>query len=84
MDRSTRGFRNRHQHICESLELFSRDVLPAFKAEKAEREAAKAAELAPYIEAALARKQYMPDLADEDIPIIGAAVARPQVPGKLA
>src|SRR5262249_25502928 len=48
--------RNRHDHICESLELFASTVMPEFKAESEERERRKAAELAPYIEKALARK----------------------------
>ena len=41
--------RNKHQHICESLELFASDVMRDFKAEVAAREARKAAELAPFI-----------------------------------
>ncbi len=48
--------RNRHEHICESLELLAREVLPCF-AEKAEaREREKAARLAPAIERALGRR----------------------------
>ena len=66
------GGRNRHEHICESLELFAAEVMPHFKAKEAEREAAKAAELAPYIEAALARKQRMAPLADDQIPTVVA------------
>jgi alkanesulfonate monooxygenase SsuD/methylene tetrahydromethanopterin reductase-like flavin-dependent oxidoreductase (luciferase family) len=61
---------NKHEHICESLELFADTVMPEFKQGEAEREAKKAAELAPYIEAALARKDRMAPLADEDIPTI--------------
>lgn len=63
---------NKHEHICESLELFGKEVLPEFKAREAERQKAKQAELAPYIEAALARKQYMKPLADDEIPIFPA------------
>lgn len=59
---------NRHQHICEALELFAAKVMPEFKARAAEREARKTAELAPYIEAALARKEYLPMPADEALP----------------
>jgi len=70
---------NSHQHICESLELFASEVMPDFKADVAAREAAKAEELAPYIDAALARKQVMPPIADADIPVIPAAVSKPQV-----
>ena len=66
--------RNSHANICESLELFARTVMPAFSADVAEREAAKAAELAPFIEAALARKNYMQPLAEHEVPVVKAAV----------
>lgn len=63
---------NRHDHICESLELFAARVMPEFKARAAEREARKMAELAPYIEAALARKRHMPMPADDELPVFEA------------
>ncbi len=66
--------RNSNQNICESLELFADSVMPDFVAGREEREAAKAAELAPYIEAALARKQRMPALAEDEVPVVKAAV----------
>jgi alkanesulfonate monooxygenase SsuD/methylene tetrahydromethanopterin reductase-like flavin-dependent oxidoreductase (luciferase family) len=47
---------NRHEHICEALELFAAEVLPEFASAADEREAAKAQRLGPAIEAALARK----------------------------
>jgi alkanesulfonate monooxygenase SsuD/methylene tetrahydromethanopterin reductase-like flavin-dependent oxidoreductase (luciferase family) len=47
---------NRHEHICESLELFGREVIPHFVEGREEREAEKAERLAPAIEAALARR----------------------------
>ncbi len=71
--------RNLHEHICQSLELFAAEVMPEFKAEVAEREAKKAKELAPYIEAALARKNWMKPLADDEIPVVRASVAKAQV-----
>lgn len=71
--------RNRHDHICESLELLARAVLPEFSAKAAERERRKAEALAPFIEKALARKTRMTPLADADIPIVRAAVAKPLV-----
>ena len=71
--------RNRHEHICQSLELFAAEVMPQFKAEVAEREARKAAELAPYIEAAMARKRWMKPLADDEIPVVPASRARTQI-----
>ncbi|MFL5819146.1 MAG: LLM class flavin-dependent oxidoreductase [Solirubrobacteraceae bacterium] len=48
--------RNRHEHICESLQLFAAQVLPEFaeRAEQAERE--KTERLAVAVEAALARR----------------------------
>jgi alkanesulfonate monooxygenase SsuD/methylene tetrahydromethanopterin reductase-like flavin-dependent oxidoreductase (luciferase family) len=66
--------RAQHEHICESLELFAGEVLDEFKSKVAEREARKAEELAPYIEAALKRKQYMRPLADDEIPVVYASV----------
>lgn len=71
--------RNRHDHICESLELFAAEVMPGFKREAADREAAKAMRLAPHIEAALARKPRMKPLADDEIPVVRASVAQAQV-----
>ena len=68
--------RNKHEHICEALELFAAEVMPEFKAEAAEREARKARDLAPYLEAAMARKKWMPALAPEDVPIVRASAAK--------
>ncbi len=61
--------RNKHEHICESLEVFAAEVMPEFKEREAQREREKAEELAPYIEAALARKVPMRELRDDEIPI---------------
>lgn len=71
--------RNKHEHICESLELFAKEVMPEFKAEVAAREARKQAELAPWIEAALKRKNWMKPLADHEIPVVQASVKKAQV-----
>jgi alkanesulfonate monooxygenase SsuD/methylene tetrahydromethanopterin reductase-like flavin-dependent oxidoreductase (luciferase family) len=71
--------RNRHEHICHSLELMAAEVLPEFSAKAVEREQRKAEELAPYIEKALARKKRMPPIADADIPVVYASVAAPAV-----
>ncbi|MDH3641486.1 MAG: LLM class flavin-dependent oxidoreductase [Gammaproteobacteria bacterium] len=70
------GGKNRHEHICESLELFAREVMPQFLAGREQRDAAKAAELAPYIEAAMARKTLMPALSDDEIPVVRASRER--------
>lgn len=71
--------RNKHEHICESLELFAKEVMPEFKAEVAAREARKREELAPYIEAALKRKNWMKPLEDHEIPVVQASVKKAQV-----
>jgi hypothetical protein len=71
--------RNRHEDICSSLELFAREVMPDFKADVEAREAKKAAELTPYVEAALKRKKWMRPLADHEIPVIRASVERAKV-----
>jgi hypothetical protein len=63
------GGRNRHKDICEALELFAKDVMPEFKAREIEREKHKQEELAPYIEKAMARKQAMKPMRDEEIPV---------------
>ena len=57
--------RNTHSNICESLELFARTVMPKFRKDVAEREARKAEALGPYIEAALARKEFMAPIPRE-------------------
>lgn len=56
-----------HEHICESLELFATTAMPRLKEGEEERLAKKQAELAPYIEQALARKPRMADLTVEQI-----------------
>ena len=68
--------KNRHEDICESLDLFGKEVLPEFLERREEREACKAEELAPYIEKALGRKRLMPALSDDEIPIVKASRER--------
>jgi len=68
------GGLNRHEDICNSLELFGSEVLPHFEPAREAHEARKAAELAPYLEAALARKNWMRPLEDDEIPVVGASV----------
>ena len=70
------GGKNRHEHICAGLELFADQVLPQFVDGRERREAEKAEELAPYLRAALERKEWMPDLPDEDIPVVYASRER--------
>jgi alkanesulfonate monooxygenase SsuD/methylene tetrahydromethanopterin reductase-like flavin-dependent oxidoreductase (luciferase family) len=66
------GGKNRHEDICEDLDLFAREVMPEFKEQEAERLRRKDEELAPYIEAAMGRKQYMKSPADDEIPVFEA------------
>ncbi len=61
------GGNNKHADICDSLRLFASDVMPEFHAEEEERQRKKMEELAPYIEEAFKRKQYMQPLADDEI-----------------
>jgi alkanesulfonate monooxygenase SsuD/methylene tetrahydromethanopterin reductase-like flavin-dependent oxidoreductase (luciferase family) len=51
---------NRHEHICESLELFGREILPAFRERDEAQVKAKASRLSRAIEAAMARKAEEP------------------------
>jgi alkanesulfonate monooxygenase SsuD/methylene tetrahydromethanopterin reductase-like flavin-dependent oxidoreductase (luciferase family) len=48
---------NKHEDICESLELFGKKVLPEFAKDVEARDRAKEEALAPAIEAALARRE---------------------------
>jgi alkanesulfonate monooxygenase SsuD/methylene tetrahydromethanopterin reductase-like flavin-dependent oxidoreductase (luciferase family) len=66
------GGRNQHEHICEALELFAREVMPEFKERERDRQRHKAAALAPYIEQAMARKRRVKELADDEIPTFQA------------
>jgi hypothetical protein len=82
------GGKNRHEHICDSLELFAAAVMPSFEARHDAREARKQAELAPFVAAALARKQRRAPLRDDEIPKIvalGRQIAQQESPdGKTA
>lgn len=61
-----------HEHICEGLQLFADEVMSEFKAEEPARQARKAEELAPFIEAAMKRKVFMAAPGDDAIPRIRA------------
>lgn len=60
----------RHEHICESMELFAAEVLPQFKDREAQREKKKQAELEPYMEQAL--RNVAPLEPMEDVPPVEA------------
>lgn len=66
------GGRNRHEHICEALDLFAREVMPEFHDGEEQRHAKKLKALEPFIEKAFARKERMKALADDEIPVVTA------------
>ncbi len=76
--------KNKHEHICESLELFGKAVMPEFASRRDEQERIKAERLAPVIERALARRsparQAPPAyLIDEDAEVERARRSRRSV-----
>ncbi len=80
---------NKHEHICESLELIGTKVIPEFADGRAEREQAKSARLAPAIEAALARREPPRELPagyriDEDAELLRARRGRRAPSGPLS
>ena len=60
--------KNRHEHICESLELFGRDVLPEFKDRDEKAAQDKQRRLQPVIDKVMARQpaEAHPPLPDPD------------------
>jgi alkanesulfonate monooxygenase SsuD/methylene tetrahydromethanopterin reductase-like flavin-dependent oxidoreductase (luciferase family) len=70
--------KNRHEHIMESLELFGREVLPEFMEREARDRPAKDKELAPVIEAAMARK------VDDTPPLPSPDYSFPAIPKRMA
>jgi len=62
------GGKNRHDHICQSLELFAREVLPEFDEREEARARRKQQELTPFLEQAMMRKEKMAPLAEDRIP----------------
>jgi len=61
------GGNNRHEDICSSLELFATRVMPDFQTRQAEHDARKAAELAPYVERAMAKIPPLEDVRPDPI-----------------
>ncbi|HEY2774732.1 MAG TPA: LLM class flavin-dependent oxidoreductase [Candidatus Binatia bacterium] len=70
---------NRHDDICESLELFAGEVLEEFRAKAAGREQRKAEDLAPWIEKAMARRTMRAPLPECEVPVVKASRARAEV-----
>ena len=57
-----------HEAICDSLRMFAEEVMPEFHAQEPEVQVRKRERLAPAVEAALGRKQWMQPLAEDQIP----------------
>src|SRR3954466_5668224 len=72
--------RNRHEHICESLETFGAEVLPEFAGEADAVDRARDAELADTIDAALRRREP-PRTAAAGYTIGPVASGPPAAPG---
>ena len=68
--------KNRHEDICDSIELFGKEVLPAFKERDEAIVAAKQKRMAPIIEAAMARKVI-------DAPPLPDGYSFPAMPRKM-
>src|SRR5262249_19640850 len=76
---------NRHEHICESLELFAKEVMPEFKQRHERQERQKMERLAPAIEAALARRPPARNASEEYV-VVAAAAPQPPIsrgPGEV-
>jgi hypothetical protein len=71
--------KNHHDHICESLELFGREVLPAFKDRDDAQVAAKQRRLEPAIDAAMQRRSSQPPP-----PALPAGYSFPAIPRRWA
>ena len=67
---------NRHEDICESLEMFGREILPEFKERDAQAAADKARRLEPVIEQAMARKA-------DDVPALPEGYSFPAIPKRM-
>jgi alkanesulfonate monooxygenase SsuD/methylene tetrahydromethanopterin reductase-like flavin-dependent oxidoreductase (luciferase family) len=65
--------RNRHEHICESLELFAREVMPDLREGEDAREKAKTERLAPAVEAAMSRREPPRTAIDYSFPAAAQA-----------
>lgn len=60
--------KNKHEHICESLDLFAKEIMPEFREGEEARQARKMEMLAPYIAKAFERKNDRRPLWMENVP----------------
>ena len=63
------GGKNRHEHICESLELFAADVMPEFHEREAERAAPQGGGAGAVHRGGHGAQAAMRPLADDEIPV---------------
>jgi alkanesulfonate monooxygenase SsuD/methylene tetrahydromethanopterin reductase-like flavin-dependent oxidoreductase (luciferase family) len=68
--------RNRHDHICESIELFASEVMPEFAERADAADAARDERFAPAIEAALGRRAE-PAVGDPEYTVVPIASGPP-------
>jgi alkanesulfonate monooxygenase SsuD/methylene tetrahydromethanopterin reductase-like flavin-dependent oxidoreductase (luciferase family) len=68
--------KNQHEHICESLELFGKEVLPEFKDRDEAKVKAKTKRLEPLVEAAMARRV-------DDAPALSDGYSFPAIPKQM-
>jgi alkanesulfonate monooxygenase SsuD/methylene tetrahydromethanopterin reductase-like flavin-dependent oxidoreductase (luciferase family)/putative sterol carrier protein len=73
--------RNRHEHICESIELFAAEVMPEFAQRADAADAQRAERFGAAIDAALARREP-PRVADPDYAIVPVASGPPAQAGR--
>lgn len=75
---------NRHEHICESLELFSEQVMPAFKDRHEGSQKRKLARLEPAVARAMQRVPPLPPAADlpplDAYPVLAAKAGQAEQP----
>jgi len=62
----------KHEHICDAIRLFAAEIIPALKDGADERKRRKDEELAPYIEAAMKRKQPVRSMTPDEVPGIAS------------
>ena len=69
--------KNRHEDICESLEIFGKEILPEFKERDEKASAEKAKRLEPVLEQVMARKTR------DDVPTLPEGYSFPAIPKKM-
>lgn len=70
---------NTHEEICEGLQLFADELMPEFHALEPERLRKKEAEVAPYVKAALDRKQWRQEVPSSELADVPPLMRMPAV-----